>query len=454
MAHTPHSDRMIGLLVAAIGIVSIISSVLIHPSVSKYWRADIVNYRDVSLEYSAWSSLLGILLVGIGLLFAKMHSKGMGQFMTLFATVSVIVLSDRLLLAKYGLPLWVPDAENHYWHRPKVVRSWGADYENKLIRTNSYGHHDEEFPIQKGKDEFRGIILGDSVTMGHGVTSEETFANQLEASLKASDGAYVDYQIINAGVQGYSTFQEYHVLERSLIYEPDFIAVGFCMNDVTEPFVVNRDFGGLGIDYHGVMQSSNFAARYLINETGYGRLIQNTRFRSVSNELRRMWSLHSGKYMASHSRNDPENAPGWNMVLSHLEKIHAVALANRISFLLLVFPDTYQLMDKEYQIPQQILKDWAHQAGVDIIDFTSIFEDLIFDEPVVKFLKAQGFSFADIQALYDKRIRKYFLDRDHYTPDGHKIVASKIYNYVQRLIGQSKFKAVETHATGSPGPPH
>jgi hypothetical protein len=53
--------------------------------------------------------------------------------------------------------------------------------------------------------------------MGHGVTSDETFANQLERQLlKASGRKYDHYQIINAGVQGYSTFQEFHVLERSL----------------------------------------------------------------------------------------------------------------------------------------------------------------------------------------------------------------------------------------------
>src|ERR1044072_3194763 len=112
------------------------------------------------------------------------------------------------------------------------MRSWGKEFVNKLIRINSYGHHDDEFPIQKDKDEFRGIVLGDSIAMGHGVTYEETFANQLEVLLKASGSKYHSYQIINAGVQGYSTFQEYHVLERSLVFRPDFIAVEFCMNDV------------------------------------------------------------------------------------------------------------------------------------------------------------------------------------------------------------------------------
>jgi lysophospholipase L1-like esterase/multidrug transporter EmrE-like cation transporter len=431
------SVRIISLLVVTIGIASLISSILIHPSVSRYWRADILNYQDVSLQYAVWSAVLGVVVLTVGFTFFKVNSSRMGHVVTLFTTLSIIVLSDRLLLATYGLPLWIPDAENHYVHRPNVIRSWGKEFEDKLIRINSYGHHDDEFPIKKGKGEFRGIILGDSIAMGHGVTSDETFANQLERQLlKASGRKYDHYQIINAGVQGYSTFQEFHVLERSLIFEPDFIAVGFCMNDVTEPFVVNREFGGLGIDYHGVMQTSNFAARYLINETGYGRLIQKRRSQSMSNELRQLWDLHGSKYMASHPRDDRQTVAGWNMVLSYLRQIHEMAMSNHIDFVLLVFPDTYQLMDKEYQVPHQILRDYAEQAGVAIIDFTPIFEDLIFEQPIVNFLKERGFSFAEIQALHENRIRKYFLDRDHYTPDGHKIVASKLYNYVQRLIAR------------------
>jgi lysophospholipase L1-like esterase len=436
------SVRIISLLVVTIGIASLISSILIHPSVSRYWRADILNYQDVSLQYAVWSAVLGVVVLTVGFTFFKVNSSRMGHVVTLFTTLSIIVLSDRLLLATYGLPLWIPDAENHYVHRPNVIRSWGKEFEDKLIRINSYGHHDDEFPIKKGKGEFRGIILGDSIAMGHGVTSDETFANQLERQLlKASGRKYDHYQIINAGVQGYSTFQEFHVLERSLIFEPDFIAVGFCMNDVTEPFVVNREFGGLGIDYHGVMQTSNFAARYLINETGYGRLIQKRRSQSMSNELRQLWDLHGSKYMASHPRDDRQTVAGWNMVLSYLRQIHEMAMSNHIDFVLLVFPDTYQLMDKEYQVPQQILRDYAEQAGVAIIDFTPIFEDLIFEQPIVNFLKERGFSFAEIQALHENRIRKYFLDRDHYTPDGHKIVASKLYNYVQRLIARRAAEA-------------
>jgi hypothetical protein len=53
----------------------------------------------------------------------------------------------------------------------------------------------------KSDHEFRGLMLGDSITMGHGVTRNEAFANQLEEMMKARHPT-ASFQIINAGVQG------------------------------------------------------------------------------------------------------------------------------------------------------------------------------------------------------------------------------------------------------------
>lgn len=429
-SHKIYSEQKVGLLIVFLGISFLISALVINPWIGRYWRGSTVNYQDVMIGYFVWISVLGALLVSVGILLVRVHSKMMGQIATLFATISLLVLLDKLLLATFGLPLWVPDSENHYKHRPNAIRSWGPGYENKLIRINSYGHHDDDFPTRKLQNEFRGIILGDSITMGHGVTHEETFSNQLEALLKVSDTNHRKYQIINTGVQGYSTFQEYHVLERSLIFEPQFIAVGFCMNDVTEPFVVNRDFGGVGVDYHEVMQTANFLASYLLNETGYGRLLQKWRSGSKSREVEKMWSMHSVKYMASHPQNDPKTAMPWRVTLSYLEKIYEVAKGTNIHVVLLIFPETFQLMDDNFKIPQQILIAHAKQAGVNVIDFTPIFEEIIFDKPVVRFLREHNYSYGEIRELQKHRIARYFLDEDHYTVEGHRIIASILYEYL------------------------
>jgi multidrug transporter EmrE-like cation transporter len=74
-----------------IGIASLISSILIHPSVSRYWRADILNYQDVSLQYAVWSAVLGVVVLTVGFTFFKVNSSRMGHVVTLFTTLSIIV---------------------------------------------------------------------------------------------------------------------------------------------------------------------------------------------------------------------------------------------------------------------------------------------------------------------------------------------------------------------------
>ena len=54
--------------------------------------------------------------------------------------------------------------------------------------------------------------------------------------------------MMNTGVHGYATFQEVAMLRESMRFQPDFVAIGFCMNDVTDPSVVKRGFEDAGVD--------------------------------------------------------------------------------------------------------------------------------------------------------------------------------------------------------------
>ena len=219
----PH--RRIASVFIAMGILVLLSAVIINPWAGALYRRSIVNYQDVMLGYFLWAIAIGLLIVGIALAVRISSSKRLGRIVLLFTTFLLLLLSDRLLLVAYGLPLWMADMKNHYRHRPNTIRAWGRQYDRRLIRTNTYGHHDDDFPMAKGDNEFRGLILGDSITMGHGLTYEDTFSNQLEDILREKTGRYKSYQIINTGVQGYSTFQEYNVLLESLVFGPDFVAL-------------------------------------------------------------------------------------------------------------------------------------------------------------------------------------------------------------------------------------
>lgn len=374
--------------------------------------------------------LIGFLMVANGLVLRWTTSDTIASLSLMFATCALILLSDRLLLAYFGLPLWIPDVDNHYKHRPNAVRSWGIHYNNKLIQINSYGHHDDDFPLKKGAGNFRGLMLGDSITMGHGLSREETFANQLEVLLNSTNRRPA--QIINTGVQGYSTFQEYNTFLASLVFEPDFVAIGFCMNDLAEPFVADDRFGGIGVDYHGITQASSVWTSYLLNETGYGRLVQDLRTRQKSVELAKRWEMFSVKEITQTSFADAKFSENWRIVLADLDKIYALAKERNIRIVLLIFPYTFQFTNAKFQEPQRILIQHAKSRDVDVIDFTEVFGKLIFDEHIVQLLMQNGFSERDIRALYDDKIQRYFLDSDHFTVEGHKIVASILYDYVSR----------------------
>ena len=348
---------------------------------------------------------------------AKKHLTNLAL---LLATLLLLGGIDRLLLAGLGRPLWIADDELHYRHRPSTVGTWYT-FDDQPIYINAHGHHDDEFPEAKPPGELRILSLGDSVTMGHGVTRDKTYANQLERRLEADSAlAYRSYQVINAGVQGYAVFQELEVLRRSLRFRPDLVTVGFCLNDATEPFVVNRRYGGTGLDYHRVAQTSRRWLDYVYNETGYGRLAQEIRLRLGDVRQARLRAEYDVGRMIR-ERETPLVQQRWGVVLDDLATLYAVAAEHDVPVLLLVFPYTFQLGDAESQWPQQVLNAHAAEHGIPIIDFTPVFERLV----------ARG----------EGAVEDYFLDEDHFTVRGHGVVAREIHARLPDLLSEQDSSA-------------
>jgi lysophospholipase L1-like esterase len=338
----------------------------------------------------------------------------LGSFSLLLGMLLLIFLIDRALLAKLGLPLWKSDPILHYKHRPETIRNWGKRFDNNPIYINQHGFHDDNFPAKKVYGELRGLIIGDSIVMGHGVAASETFANQLERMLPKNVPGYDLYQVINTGVQGYSTFQYLEMLKRSMKFSPDFIAIGFCMNDVTEPYIVNRSYGGSGLDYHRILQVSHPWIDYLVNETGFGRLSIYIRMKikkkfPSADELKRK-EIYNVRKMAKSSRTDPVYIEAWKHVLSDLSEIYELANNENIPVLLIIFPYTFQLGHKELQIPQKILRQHADLHGVSYLDMTQVVEGLVADGVPLDSL---------------------FLDGDHYTVKGHSVIAHSLIHHLK-----------------------
>lgn len=429
------TGRQVGsLVVSLVGLGIVISGIPGAPGIWGWWAgANGIDRADVVGQYFWWS-----LIIGIGFIVAAQVFERTARYdnlLSLGMVVGLLVAGDRFLLARAGLPLWKHDPVLRYRHRPGAVRRVhpGAPRDRTHV-INRFGHHDTEFPVEKPTGELRGLILGDSVTMGYGVPYRETFSAQLEGLLAKRDRKHPRHEVINTGVHGYATAQEKVVLERSLRFDPDYVVLGFCMNDVVEPFVVDAELGGVGLDYHEVTQTPSPVMGWLLNETGVGRRVQGLQARGKTREAEKRKEIYGVRDMAVGLETEPRFKEAWALVERSLDEIVRITRARDLPLLLVAFPYTFQLKgDDTLRTPQRKLREFAESRGIDYIDFTPAFRRAIyFDPELVQFMKSRGFDEETIDKFFSWRYGLHFFDEDHFQEAGHQIVAEGIYDWLGR----------------------
>jgi len=96
-----------------------------------------------------------------------------------------------------------------------------------------HGLRGGEYAIPKPPGTLRILLLGDSTTYGFRLDPEATFARRLEGLL---DDTYGTVEVVNAGVNGYSAYNELqYFLTDGRAFNPDIVIITFCMNDVADP---------------------------------------------------------------------------------------------------------------------------------------------------------------------------------------------------------------------------
>lgn len=149
------------------------------------------------------------------------------------------------VLSLIAIEIWVRSAWDDSKGRPgfflsdpvlgqRLAANYDGWFAGVPAHINALGFRDpREYSLTKSPGTFRIIVLGDSVTFGHGALYETSYPYLLEQRLKEWRPD-VKWEVWNLGVPGYNTAQELAYLnEVGQRFAPDLVIVGFFSNDFT-----------------------------------------------------------------------------------------------------------------------------------------------------------------------------------------------------------------------------
>jgi lysophospholipase L1-like esterase len=263
-----------------------------------------------------------------------------------------LAMQDRLLTHD-GLLGWKPRAGAR-----KRYTSEEAPY---LIEINSHGLRDREHPYAKPPGVFRILFLGDSFVFGSGgVEYGRRFTELLESAAPR-------VEVINAGVPGYSSDQEFLYLQsEGHRYQPDLVVVGAFMNDFVEAFrpfnwSIQRPKGRLALEGGELrVHSPSLGVLYRAMQSSYVLALADQR-------LHLSWRLMR-----------PPASDQLLDLTTRYEALRKLFVAMRdfcaargAGFAVVFFPLKSQ---KDLYDLQQVLDDVASSAGIPVLDLHGLIE--------------------------------------------------------------------------------
>lgn len=296
-------------------------------------------------------------------------------------------------------PLYVGDPRLHHRMAPGWSGTFPPEITARLgrgeipIRTNSLGLRGPELIEPKPDDLFRIVVLGDSVAFGWGVREEDTFPSQLADLLQLLHPGQ-RFEVVNAGVSGYGTWQQARWLEEhALRLQPDLVVVQMHLNDAADNL-----WGALS-QGRPADQSS-----WLVQHSALARLVHLTLL------ARRGGGTGSGSCADDWS--EPGRRVCWETTLAHLEDIRNTAQATGAKVALMPVP-----------------MRWQVEPGV--VDPRAWVDASHYQDAVGRYARRQGWLLVDplpafLQAAAGGQ-PSLFLDVGHPNEAGHRLLAQELY---------------------------
>jgi lysophospholipase L1-like esterase len=292
-----------------------------------------------------------------------------GAFVFGAAEIATRVLEASAAAKEGAAESWaIYDAELGYRPRP------GFDGWNEL------GLRDDSLETPKRK--FRVLLLGDSVPF-YGETPADTYPGHLERALQAN-AALAPSEVVNAGVRGYTNYQETLFLEKyGVTAEPDLVGVSFVLNDLHK---ILHQFKVVDGEIVGQTYSFSSEAQQQVQSPLY-RLLAKSHFlvwlRRQLAVFDDLIELYAGDQFSFELRPDFSSAwqeAPWRDVEAQLARARELGEQRGFRMFVVAFPFAEQLRPdylardaERVRFPQRKLAELCARLGIPVLD---LFDEL------------------------------------------------------------------------------
>jgi hypothetical protein len=385
---------------------------------------------------------------------------------TLLLSLAVVEFFLRGFLPEDMGTTWdlrVPHPEFGWSLQPDISYHYRMAADMIHVEHNSKGFHDFEHRYENPEGVSRIVVLGDSFMEAFSVHSGDTLYSQLAGQLQTAGR---EVEVINLGVGGYGTLQEYLVyLAEGRRYRPDVVLLGFYFgNDLrnnllelekivnvgtmkaqSRPFLdPDRadDFVTTPVDYAGAMQ--RYDAALQDKDTIIHRLARHlATFRAVEMVVARLFPPDEWKSAASQQQEDfvglgmhfceepAEFGRAWQSTRRILQQLNSEVQASGAELVIFTVPAEHevdpalmQALEKDFYDPEALcletapayrrLQEISDELGVTYIDLL----------PEFRHNASAG--------------KAYFLADRHWNAAGHALAASRISEALLTRIPASK----------------
>ena len=393
----------------------------------------------------------------------------------ILVNVSLIIVGTLVgfFLCELGLRLYyfgslkepLPEAHLRQPHktlgwclRPnKTAFQQTLDYTVK-VSINSKGLRDVEHDYEKEEGVFRIVVLGDSFMEAYQVPLEQSFPRLLEKNLNKRLSKKVE--VINLGVGGYGTAQEYlYLKEEGLKYKPDLVILAFLgCNDVRNNSrllelklwrrentykVAGRPFYSIDDDRGLILHGPDFENNIKLAKRRVERFKEKANKRALKDRLlfyrllkTKLNSINANVHYWSYNLNamlgayfplyDKDWEEAWDVTKRIISMTNELSLNHGARFILFTVPAKFQVEKDFFENALSVYQKREPDLKIDLKKPENILKSFC-EENEIYFLSM----LKEFRECYMKndRLHHSIVDR-HWNKEGHKLSSSIIANYI------------------------